>query len=138
MIRVLPFFIELALLIYCLIDAIQSPEIEIRNLPKWGWILLIVILPLVGSVAWLVAGRPVRQPTTGWRPGGGFPEYERPPARTQDIDARLESDLARVDREHEEALRRWQRDLEERERRLAEGSSAPGDDDRGSRPPAGE
>lgn len=41
MIRYLPFAIELALLVFCVIDVVQSPEIDIRNLPKWGWIVLI-------------------------------------------------------------------------------------------------
>jgi hypothetical protein len=50
--------------------------------------------------------------------GSGFPEQERPRPSTADIDARLQADLADVDREHEEALRRWQADLEQREQRL--------------------
>lgn len=118
MIRTLPFLIELALVIFCVIDVIQTPEIEIRNLPKWGWLVLILFLPLIGSVAWLVAGRPLRARGDVWRPGAGFPEAERPRQSTADIDARLEQDLARLDREHEEALRKWERDLEERERKL--------------------
>ena len=118
MIRFLPFAIEFALLVFCVIDVIQSPEIDIRNLPKWGWIVLILFLPLVGCVAWLVAGRPIRPRQDVWRPGSGFPERERPPAPTDDIDARLKEDLARLDREHEESLRRWQADLERREGEL--------------------
>ncbi len=118
MIRFLPFAIEFALLVFCVIDVIQSPEIDIRNLPKWGWIVLILFLPLVGCIAWLVAGRPIRPRQDVWRPGSGFPERERPPAATDDIDARLNEDLARLDREHEESLRRWQADLERREGEL--------------------
>ena len=118
MLRVLPFAIELALLVFCVIDVIQSPEIEIRNLPKWTWIILIVLLPLVGCIAWLVAGRPVRPQGNVWRPGSGFPEYERPAPSTADIDAQLDADLARLDREQEESLRRWQSDLEAREAQL--------------------
>jgi Phospholipase_D-nuclease N-terminal len=114
MIRVLPFIIELALVVFCVIDVIQTPEIETRNLPKWGWIVLILFLPLIGSIAWLVAGRPVRARPGVWRSGSGFPEYERP-VYTGDIDQRLQSDLARADHEHEDALRRWQADLEQRE-----------------------
>ncbi len=116
MIRLLPFVVELALIIFCLIDVIQTPEDEVRNLPKWGWVVLIVIVPLIGSVAWLVAGRPQRVRTTGWRYGAGFPEAERPVVSAQALDAQLEQDLARVDREHEDMLRRWQADLERRER----------------------
>lgn len=80
--------------------------------------MLILFLPLVGCIAWLVAGRPIRPRQDVWRPGSGFPERERPSAATADIDARLNEDLARLDREHEESLRRWQADLERREGEL--------------------
>jgi hypothetical protein len=100
-IRTLPFLIELALVIFCVIDVIQTPVIEIRNLPKW-----------VGG------GSPASGPSRPVAAGCRFPETERPRQSTADIDARLEQDLARLDREHEEALRKWERDLEERERKL--------------------
>lgn len=126
MLRVLPFIIELALLVFCLIDAIQSPEGEIRNLPKWAWIVLILIFPIVGGIAWLVVGRPTRTRSDGWAPGAGFPEYERPAPATADIDDQLDADLARLDREHEESLRRWEAELREREQRLRDdGDAAP-------------
>ena len=128
MIRLLPFVIELALIIFCLIDVIQTPEDGVRNLPKWGWIVLIIIVPLIGSVAWLVAGRPQRPRTAGWRYGAGFPEAERPVGGAQALDAQLEQDLARVDREHEEMLRRWQADLERREGEHGGGDAPTGTD----------
>jgi hypothetical protein len=40
--------------------------------------------------------------------------------QTDDIDARLKADLAAADQQHEEALRKWQADLERRERELRE------------------
>jgi len=122
MIRFLPYLVELALLIFCVIDLIQTPESDIRNLPKWAWLILIIILPLVGCIAWLVAGRPVRvRPSQStWAPGAGFPEPQRPQPKTDDIDARLQAELAEADRRHEEAVQRWQASLEERERKLAE------------------
>ena len=33
---------------------------EIRNLPKWGWILLIIFFDTIGSIAYWIAGRPRR------------------------------------------------------------------------------
>jgi hypothetical protein len=82
-IRLLPVVIELALLIYCLIDCIQTGDHEVRNLPRWTWIILIILMPLVGGLAWLIAGRPRRArhardvpwPATAT---SGFPEHERP------------------------------------------------------------
>lgn len=65
MIRALPFLLVGVLMIYCLIEAISTDEHAVRNLPKVAWVLLILFFPLVGSIAWLVAGRPQRaQP--GW------------------------------------------------------------------------
>lgn len=64
----MPFVLSLALTVYCLIDAIQTDEAAVRNLPKIAWILLIVLFPIVGPVAWLIAGRPPRRVA---RPLGG-------------------------------------------------------------------
>jgi hypothetical protein len=63
--RYVPVLLEIALTVYCLIDAIQTDEVVIRNLPKMAWIFLIVLLPIVGPVAWLVAGRPTRDTFQG-------------------------------------------------------------------------
>jgi len=58
--RGMPFLLELGLLLYCLIDVVQTPPKQCRNLGKVWWIALIVVLPLAGGIAWLVAGRPRR------------------------------------------------------------------------------
>lgn len=44
--------------IFCIIDVITQPEHEIRNLPKLVWLVIVVLLADIGSIAWLVAGRP--------------------------------------------------------------------------------
>jgi hypothetical protein len=101
LLRGLPVLIEVGLLIYCLIDAIQTPGNQVRNLPKLLWILLIVLVPLVGGIAWLFAGRPTEAGDT-WRIGDGFPEHDRPrPARSiaPDDDAEF---LARLRRPNDE------------------------------------
>jgi len=123
MLRVLPFVVQLALLVYCLIDCIQTDSVLVRNLPKPLWVFLIVILPVVGPVAWLVAGRPERAQRSGpvaWpsTATAGFPEYERPRPAAVDDDAALRAELRRVDEEHEAALRAWEDSLRARERRL--------------------
>jgi hypothetical protein len=50
--------VELVLLVFCVLDVATTPEDAVRNLPKLLWLLLVVVLPLAGGVAWLVAGRP--------------------------------------------------------------------------------
>jgi hypothetical protein len=47
-----------AVWVFCIIDVITTPEGVARNLPKLVWLLIVIILPDVGSIAWLVAGRP--------------------------------------------------------------------------------
>ncbi len=73
--------VELALLVYCVLDVIRTPEAQVRNLPKLLWLLLVVILPLAGGVAWLFAGRPLPGTTTTmpYKGNRGIPsEYDRP------------------------------------------------------------
>jgi hypothetical protein len=48
----------LTLFVYCLFDVIATDRELIRNLPKLAWLAVVIILPLIGSVAWLVLGRP--------------------------------------------------------------------------------
>lgn len=67
MLRYLPFVLVLALTVYCLVDAIQTDEAIVRGLPKVGWLLLVLVLPVLGPVAWLVAGRPSTQARAEYR-----------------------------------------------------------------------
>jgi hypothetical protein len=46
-----------AVWVFCIIDVITTPEDQCRNLPKLVWLLLVIILVDIGSIAWLVAGR---------------------------------------------------------------------------------
>jgi hypothetical protein len=81
MIRFEMFFgvVDFAMTIYCLVEAITTPDGQIRNLPKFGWIMLILFFPVVGWVAWLAAGRPVAdQPRAHEPPRPVYPEYDRP------------------------------------------------------------
>jgi hypothetical protein len=47
----------LGLWIFCIIDVITTPESQCRNLPKIVWLLIVILLMDIGSIAWLVAGR---------------------------------------------------------------------------------
>jgi hypothetical protein len=58
--RYVPALLSFALTVYCVIDAFQTPEADMRNLPKVAWILLVVLLPVIGPVSWLLFGRPTR------------------------------------------------------------------------------
>ena len=47
-------FILLALDIWAIVSLLSS---QISNVAKVGWILAIIILPLLGFIAWLLLGR---------------------------------------------------------------------------------
>ncbi|MFJ6741342.1 PLD nuclease N-terminal domain-containing protein [Streptomyces sp. NPDC091279] len=59
MLRYLPFLLVLALWIYAFIDCLNTPEEQVRGLPKVVWVIIILLFGevLVGPVAWLVAGK---------------------------------------------------------------------------------
>ncbi|MEI7641960.1 MAG: PLDc_N domain-containing protein [Actinobacteria bacterium] len=65
--RYLPVILIFAFTIYTLADCARTPQELIRNLPKWAWVLIILLIGTIGAVAWYVAGRPKRP-----RNGGGF------------------------------------------------------------------
>ena len=103
----------LLLWIFCVIDVIMARDDEVQHLPKVGWLILVLLFPLVGSVAWLAAGRP-RQAAARARPYErqvpAFPEYDRPGrAAAGDTEA------------DEEFLRRCRERAEEQRRRYREG-----------------
>ncbi|GIG19743.1 membrane protein [Cellulomonas chitinilytica] len=121
MIRLLPYLLEIGMLVYCLIDCAQTDSASVRNLPKVVWVILIVVLPVVGGIAWLVAGRPERRASTVPWPStatAGFPEYERPRRSAPDDDPEFLAGMRRSDQTHEEMLKAWEAQLRERERKL--------------------
>ncbi len=58
MLRLLPMVLILALALFAVIDCLSRDDDEIRGLPKVLWVLVILLFPLLGSLAWFIAGRP--------------------------------------------------------------------------------
>ncbi|MBZ5738034.1 PLD nuclease N-terminal domain-containing protein [Nocardioides mangrovi] len=113
-----------ALWVFCLVDAIGSPSDRIRNLPKVGWVLIILFFPLVGSIAWLAAGRPesgVRRPSAHERDQPAFPEYDRP-GRAAAVDPEKDAEFLRQVRERAEAQRKAYEEQKKRQREAGEES----------------
>lgn len=69
MLRYLPFLLILALTIYAFIDCLNTPEEEVKHLPKTVWVLIILLFSIVGPVVWLFAGR--KRSAVGGGGGGG-------------------------------------------------------------------
>jgi hypothetical protein len=66
MLRILLYAAPLILAIYALIDCVQTERPAVRSLPKPAWLAVIVLAPVFGPVAWLLAGK---DPATGSRSG---------------------------------------------------------------------
>ena len=55
--------VTLVLLVYALVDLTRTPGAQVRTLPKPLWYVVLLLLPLVGSLGWLLLGRPRRGDT---------------------------------------------------------------------------
>lgn len=101
----------IALWIYCILDVISTDEILMRHLPKMAWLVIVVILADIGSIAWLALGRPA---FAGWRPGDTTGRQTRRVVGPED---RPDFPSSRSSAE-KDRLEAWQADLERREREL--------------------
>ena len=61
MMRVLPVLLLLGLVVYALVDCLQTPSRDVRSASKPLWLAVIVLVPVVGAAGWLLLGR--RRPT---------------------------------------------------------------------------
>ncbi|MFF8940726.1 MULTISPECIES: PLD nuclease N-terminal domain-containing protein [unclassified Streptomyces] len=119
MFRYLPFLLVLALWIYAFIDCLNTPEEEIRGLPKVGWVLVILLFGevLVGPIAWLAAGKVRHAPAGGSTPS----EWHRNHRSTwvaPDDDPEFLKSLKAENRKDEALLKDWEADLRRREEEL--------------------
>ena len=104
------FVVELCLVVYCTLNVITTPEGQVRNLPKLLWLLIVLLFPIVGGIAWLVAGRP-QGPARSlpYKGNAGIPpEYDRP------------GRAAAASPDDDEAFLRGLRERAEQQRRAAE------------------
>ena len=100
----------LVLWIFCILDVISTEDVLCRNLPKYFWLLIVIILPDIGSIAWLLLGRPVG---AGFRLGSQVGVY-RPQKRV--IGPEDSPDfLASMERKR---LESWEQELKRREEEL--------------------
>ncbi len=62
MLRVAAVILAVAFYIYCIIDVLRTPSTEARSLPKFVWLLLVILVPILGGLLWLALGRVWRMP----------------------------------------------------------------------------
>jgi hypothetical protein len=113
-----------AVWVYALVDVAGTPSATVRHLPKVAWVVIVLLAPLLGSIAWFALGRPEGRAA---RPLGAyeratpqFPEYDRP-GRAAAVDPEKDAAfLEQVRARAEEQRKRY----EEQKRREAGGEQA--------------
>jgi hypothetical protein len=103
----------LGLWIFCIIDVITTPDGDCRNLPKLVWLLIVLIVPDIGSIVWLVAGRNWnRQPANlAYKGNRGTASPSTRRATNPDDDEDFLADLrARAEEQRRRAREAQQRD----------------------------
>jgi hypothetical protein len=138
--------VEIGFAVFAFIDVLLSPEAAARWIPRWGWILAVLIFPVCGSIGWIVAGRSWRLDVRGQEGLGGTPaptQAESTPRSTPmhspmhspgvprhlptsrsggaPLSVDLVTELAALNEEHERTLRLWESDLRRREAALRSG-----------------
>jgi hypothetical protein len=102
--------------VYCLYDVFTTEESHIRNLPRIGWFLIVLLLFDIGSILWLCFGRPrLSAPRRSFvaRQAGRTAN----PSRLQPLDDPSLDTMHPIVREREERarLRMWEAQLQRRE-----------------------
>lgn len=136
--QILLSLMTLALWVYCLVEVVTADERRVRGLPKLGWLVVVILLPLIGSILWLAVGRPTGPAPRTSEVGEAFPEYDRPgraeaqdPAKEAEFLAQVRS-RAEQQRQQYDAARRAERLAEERQREVRRAERADGAEGNGA------
>ncbi len=49
--------VAVVLLVYTIVDCAMLERSRVRGLPRWAWIVVMLLLPVIGSILWLIIGR---------------------------------------------------------------------------------
>lgn len=117
----------IALMVFALVDIIRRDDSQVRYMPKFVWLLLVILLPLIGAALWFALGR--EYPQGGLQIGRPARSRDAEPTRTAapmvptvPTDTRTtEEQIADLDREIEEW--RLRQEIEKRKRENGESSA---------------
>ncbi|MBT2493038.1 PLDc_N domain-containing protein [Streptomyces sp. ISL-96] len=131
MLRYLPFLILLALWIYAFIDCLNTPEEEVRHLPKVVWVIIVLLFGevLIGPIAWLAVGK-VRKGARGASDSTPSEWHRRhkqewvAPDDNPDFLKSLKDETAK----DESMMKDWEADLRRREEELKQREDGGPDD----------
>jgi hypothetical protein len=108
--------ILLAIWVFAIFDVIKTDRELCRNLPKELWLLLVIILPDLGAIAWFIMGRPAN---ATFRPGS---TETRAPGSLWRLESREhigpEDSPEFMKGAEERRLRAWEEELRRREEEL--------------------
>ncbi|MBG6183934.1 hypothetical protein IWX65_001902 [Arthrobacter sp. CAN_A214] len=99
-----------AVIIYALIDCIMSKRHEVRSISKPAWLVIILLLPLIGTAMWFLFGRPRSTP-----PGPPRPARRHPTAPDDDPQFLQNLETKRRQQARETERRRKEQELKARE-----------------------
>lgn len=68
MARYLPLIMVVLLAIYCMVEVAQAQTYAVRRMPRWLWATAIIFVPVAGSLAWLIFGRPTSETRRNGQP----------------------------------------------------------------------
>jgi hypothetical protein len=97
-------FIAVAWLLFTVfvtVFAASANKNEVRNLPKWLWILICLAVPIIGGLLYLVLGRPIGRP----KGRSGKTRIVAPdddPAFLRDLSSRLDDAQAKPEPSNED------------------------------------
>ncbi|GAA1152530.1 hypothetical protein F4556_004120 [Kitasatospora gansuensis] len=114
MLRILPPLLLLALWIWAFIDCLTTPEQEVKHMPKVIWVIVVLLFPLVGSIAWLAIGKR-RDGLASARSASRSAGRQVAPDDNPEFLASLKKDQRDRDAE---LLKQWEADLRRREEEL--------------------
>jgi hypothetical protein len=117
--RALPIVVAVVLAVYALIDCIQTDPAETPGPRRRVWLALVVLVPVVGPVAWIIAKARRRRARPTQR------RVPRPVA--PDDNPEFLREIKQIDDRHEQMLEQWEADLRRREEDMRH--RADGDDD---------
>lgn len=122
MLRVLPVLVVVSLWVYCIVEVVQADDARVRGLPRSAWMAVVVLLPGIGSLAWLVLGRPLAAgrtapPATGaWgAPRTRTVGQPRTSGLAPDDDPAFLRSLSARAADHDRRLAQWEQDRQRRE-----------------------
>jgi hypothetical protein len=96
--------IVIILTVYALVDCALFDRSRIRGLPRWVWIFVIILVPVIGPLLWLFVGRGRKRAPVGRMPRASAPDDDPEFLRSLDREKKererirlLEEELAKLD-----------------------------------------